>query len=676
LSLIGALLLGGLTSRAGAQLSPKDLDELRERAKREGWTFEIRESEGTRRPAHELCGTVMPPDLKEEGIPAGPPTIWDDLPAAFDWRDYGACTPIRNQGPCGSCWAFGAVASVESAIAIYDGLLVDLSEQWLVSCTDAGSCSGGWPTSALEFMRCAGAQDPCGDWGAVLEVDFPYRARDLPCGCPYDHPYWIDNWRRVQDPLGSGGVERIKQAIYQYGPVVACVYVNNPFFAYGGGIFNACEDGPINHAIALVGWDDTQGREGVWILRNSWGPGWGEDGYMRIEYGCNDVGTWTCYVVYRRDCNDNGIPDQDELDQGLGSDCNANCVLDECDVTNGNSPDCNGNQVPDECDLAEGTSADCNGSGVPDECELDGTGSFDLHRTLLRLSANSAAISALIPDRFDFTEGETGHEIVDGGDNMYDGGNQLNTDRAELIPYTNGVVVAADSAFGPGSHYFTAKYPGLFVLAAADVSLDFLAVRGDLGADGSGQAQGEVLTTVVDDREYTVFVKRVFDAPTPSVNHLFIVPGTSSDVSHSFSEDTNRDRHRLNDRAAVLNELIYVLVARQNGLFLENADVLNIANALLSQVVYKPRDCNGNLIPDECELPGADLNLNGTLDECECLGDLDGDLDVDLGDLAVLLSHYGMDGGARITEGDLDYDGDVDLTDLSMMLAVYGSVCP
>lgn len=356
--LVGGLVLWGLGGQAMAQLSPEDIAALRERGKAEGWTFTVGENGATRYSLDQLCGTIEPADRPERISPDAPDSSGftcrgDPLPVAFDWRDYGGCTPIRNQGGCGSCWAFSAVGAVECAMLINDGVGVDLSEQWLVSCTTAGSCGGGWPTTALALLCCAGMwRDDCGDCGPVLESDFPYVAWNAPCGCPYPHPYSVDDWGSVN---GYANVNNIKQAIYDYGPVSATVAVDSAFQAYDGGVFNACWNGTINHAIVLVGWDDNQGSEGVWILRNSWGIWWGEDGYMRIEYGCSKVGTNSAYVEYRYDCNQNGIPD----DQ---------------DIAEGTSEDCNGNGVPDECDVARGTSNDCDGNVVPDECEYDFSG--------------------------------------------------------------------------------------------------------------------------------------------------------------------------------------------------------------------------------------------------------------------------------------------------------------
>lgn len=218
-----------------------------------------------------------------------------ELPEQFDWRDIVDLPEVRNQASCGSCWAFATVGPLECNIKIKDGFDVDLSEQWLVSCTSAGDCGGGW--WAHDWHQWKG--DYCGDAGAVLEEDFPYVAWNAPCGCPYSHPYFIEDWAFIGSEHGIPSPDAIKQAILDYGPVSVAVYVNDAFHSYNGGIFSGCEDHIVNHAVVLVGWDDTQGDEGVWFMRNSWGEGWGEEGYMRIPYYCSRIGYSACYVDYR-----------------------------------------------------------------------------------------------------------------------------------------------------------------------------------------------------------------------------------------------------------------------------------------------------------------------------------------------------------------------------------------
>ena len=385
-SLIVAAVAGLLgTLVAQAQLTEFDIQNLRKRGQIEGWTFTVGESEATHRPLSELCGTIVPPVIPPssrpgDGLYRGPRR---ELPYRFDWREHGGLPTIKNQGQCGSCWAFGTMGPFECNYMLRTGEEEDFSEQWLVSCNQEGwGCSGGWV--AHDYHLCDGKKDPCGGGGAVYERDFPYEAKDLPCQCPYDHPTCLYAWDYVNPGFYYPNVDEVKQAILEYGPVSALVYVGSAFQAYKSGVFNACGTGELNHLITLVGWDDTLGENGVWILRNSWAPSWGMGGYMLIQYDCACVGYLTSWVDYRpEDCNRNGIPDQqepgwadcnnnglmDSCEVGGTADCNLNGTPDLCDLYSGGSADCNGNLVPDECDIGGGFSTDCNANGVPDECE-------------------------------------------------------------------------------------------------------------------------------------------------------------------------------------------------------------------------------------------------------------------------------------------------------------------
>jgi C1A family cysteine protease len=290
--LLGLVLANG-TKADG--LTTKDIKALREQGEIEGWTFSVSEIPATRYDLEDLCGLVEPEGWWR-GARFDPCSQKRSLPTRFDWRDSSGCTPVKNQGGCGSCWAFGTVGPLECNIKIKEGVTVDLSEQWLVSCnSDGWSCGGGWWAHNYHEWKA----DPCGGVGAVLEADFPYTASDAPCDCPYPHEYLIDDWAYIGSSSGVPPVESIKQAIIDYGPVSVAVYANSAMQAYGGGIFNGCETAEINHAVVLVGWDDSQGTEGVWFMRNSWSTGWGENGgYMRIPYGCSQIGYGACYVNY------------------------------------------------------------------------------------------------------------------------------------------------------------------------------------------------------------------------------------------------------------------------------------------------------------------------------------------------------------------------------------------
>lgn len=271
-----------------------DLEALRKEIAENGWDYTVGPNWATRYTIDQICGLKVPPDWQEsrKGAEIVPSLA---LPSYFNWCDQGGCTPIKNQGSCGSCWAFATVGPLESNIKIKDGVTVDLSEQWLVSCNREGwGCSGGWWAHDYHQWK----TDPCGGTGAVLEANFPYTATDAPCNCPYPHDYLIQDWNYVTTDYEVPPVNLMKQAIMDYGPISVAVCVNSAFQAYTGGVFSGPSCSSINHGVVLVGWDDSQGTNGIWFLRNSWGPSWGEQGYMRIAYGVSYVGYAASYVIY------------------------------------------------------------------------------------------------------------------------------------------------------------------------------------------------------------------------------------------------------------------------------------------------------------------------------------------------------------------------------------------
>ena len=263
-----------------------------------GGTYTVAYSPVLLRPEDQLCGVIQGPVAPPPSSRVDSTLTGQGVPSSFSWLDRNGVTPIKDQASCGSCWAFGSVAPFESDILISDGNVVDLSEQYLVSCNlDGWGCGGGFP--AHKYHYDTPAQD--GLFGGVYESSFPYTAVDEACGGPYSRPYRLEGWAY----LGAGGAvdfdvpdSKIKEAIYKYGPVTVMIYVGPAFYAYSGGIFNTDEVSPTgygNHCVALVGWDDAGG---YWILKNSWGSSWGEDGYMRIAYGTSGVGQGASYVRY------------------------------------------------------------------------------------------------------------------------------------------------------------------------------------------------------------------------------------------------------------------------------------------------------------------------------------------------------------------------------------------
>lgn len=234
----------------------------------------------------EVTGFKVPkdfnPSIKYKELPK-----FIDLPDKLDYREQGYVTPAKNQKNCGACWAFGTVAPLESAILIYDNKTEDLSEQALVSCNPWGySCNGGWY-----------AFDMFIDDGAALESCQPYTGSDKTKCNNCSGSYYILNWNYVSSQE-MPSVDEIKTAILIYGPVAAGMHASDAFMFYKGGVWTKDEEGDINHAIAIVGWDDTKSPP-AWIIKNSWGNDWGENGFAYVAYGVLKVGYAPAFVIYK-----------------------------------------------------------------------------------------------------------------------------------------------------------------------------------------------------------------------------------------------------------------------------------------------------------------------------------------------------------------------------------------
>jgi C1A family cysteine protease len=209
------------------------------------------------------------------------------LDDVFDWRALNGTTPAKNQGGCGSCWAFAAVGQLEAHMRIYDERLEDLSEQQSIECNTYGAdCDGGWAHAAYEVFL-----NP----GAVHETCMPYEARDdLPC---------IQDQCEVQGRISDftyipGNINNLKNAILD-GPVFTTMTVVDDFYNYTSGCYELVTSDVQNHAVLLVGWDDYAcAGEGAWIVKNSWGEGWGIDGYCYMKYGAARIGEYGYQIDY------------------------------------------------------------------------------------------------------------------------------------------------------------------------------------------------------------------------------------------------------------------------------------------------------------------------------------------------------------------------------------------
>ena len=230
------------------------------------------------------------------------------LPASYDARAEAWPEPaVRDQANCGSCWSFGTVGAAEFNYAKSSNSAVDFSEQFLISCNkDKYGCTGGFTASKYHYDTKAKNQLMP---GPVLESDMPYldyntgnsKRTNVPCtreiqqGPLVEWNYLVSGW-----DYGAPSVDAIKAAIYKYGAVTAGVCVDPGWYSYTGGVYatdaglSYC-NGAANHQIVLVGWNDATSS---WILRNSWGPSWGESGYMRIRYGYDLVGQGASYAAF------------------------------------------------------------------------------------------------------------------------------------------------------------------------------------------------------------------------------------------------------------------------------------------------------------------------------------------------------------------------------------------
>ena len=203
-------------------------------------------------------------------------------PASLDWRDNGVVTPIKDQGSCGSCWAFSTVAVLESLWARAGNELVPFSEQALINCcSDCLGCGGGDPTLALNMI--------IRDWHGKLprESAYPYQGFQGPCQGVQVELGNVTSWGAI--PFADEN--DMKEKCAAYGPVSALQKSNLwSYVFYSGGIYREeqCSQLDFDHAVTVIGYG-TEGGQDYWLIKNSMGAAWGEDGYMRLARNAGNM---------------------------------------------------------------------------------------------------------------------------------------------------------------------------------------------------------------------------------------------------------------------------------------------------------------------------------------------------------------------------------------------------
>ena len=193
--------------------------------------------------------------------------------AQVDWRDSDGVSEVRNQGKCGSCWAFGTTGVIESARRIQLSIGGRLSEQQLVDCTfDRNGCDGGWTTSGLDYVIKHG--------GIQMNKHYRYRNEGKYKDCPKGN---IGGPAKIANKTSSRNNDCTSlQQLVKVRPAAVSVCVTHSFQNYKGGVFNGCKNNcNTDHIVLLYGYTS----KGNWRIKNSWGKSWGNRGHMRIKSG-------------------------------------------------------------------------------------------------------------------------------------------------------------------------------------------------------------------------------------------------------------------------------------------------------------------------------------------------------------------------------------------------------
>ncbi|OQR90403.1 cysteine protease family C01A [Achlya hypogyna] len=210
-----------------------------------------------------------------------------DAPSSIDWTTSKCVGPIKDQGQCGSCWAFSAAGAAEMGNCIAGGQLYDLSEQQLVDCdtSDGRACNGGFEDNALNWLVAQG--------GLCLESDYPYTSGTTRQAGSCNMSCQKQALPLIGDAVSIQGESALTTALGTQPVMVAVFAGNDAWQYYTGGVMSSCPAGHSDHAVIAVGY----GSDGsdYYKIRNSWGTSWGEAGYIRLQR--NVGGDGTCNVA-------------------------------------------------------------------------------------------------------------------------------------------------------------------------------------------------------------------------------------------------------------------------------------------------------------------------------------------------------------------------------------------
>ncbi|CAH8487673.1 unnamed protein product [Schistosoma curassoni] len=208
-------------------------------------------------------------------------TILKEIPDSWDWRKVGAVSKVKIQGKCGACWAFSAAGALEGQLKNRTGTFVELSPQQLIDCSHSfgnHGCLGGDMNNAFRYVEKDGIQS---------EESYPYLTKEGKCQHIKSSSL---TYSKSIIEIKLNDEEQLKYVLYEHGPVSAGINVEQQFMRYKNGIYQSqsCSSTEVNHAVLIVGYGEENGVQ-YWIIKNSWGTSWGEDGYVRIRRNYNNM---------------------------------------------------------------------------------------------------------------------------------------------------------------------------------------------------------------------------------------------------------------------------------------------------------------------------------------------------------------------------------------------------